>query len=249
MTLARKTGLLVSVRSAAEAQLAIEAGVDLLDLKEPSAGALGAVNESVMPDVVRLAAGRVPVSAALGELLDFEPTATHASMSGLSYVKLGLAGCRGIANWKSVWSAAIASLPAGIAAVAVAYADADRADAPSVTDVLSNGAALGCKAFLLDTYDKEGGDLFVHIGQKDLASLLDDARSAGVLSVIGGSLSPETIPIAAALQPDFVAVRGAVCRGGRRGNLDPQKMRNLSQLVRAASAANQRELLAVRDPE
>src|SRR5262245_1743855 len=51
-------GLLVSVRSVAEAMVALGAGVDLLDVKEPSRGALGRADWHVIADVARCAAAR-----------------------------------------------------------------------------------------------------------------------------------------------------------------------------------------------
>ncbi len=41
------TRLLVSVRSAAEAEIALSAGADLIDVKEPSRGSLGAADPAV----------------------------------------------------------------------------------------------------------------------------------------------------------------------------------------------------------
>ena len=64
------TRLLVSVRSADEARTALAAGVDLIDVKEPARGSLGAASPGVVADVVGAVAGRVPVSAALGELFE-----------------------------------------------------------------------------------------------------------------------------------------------------------------------------------
>ncbi|MEX0712176.1 MAG: (5-formylfuran-3-yl)methyl phosphate synthase, partial [Pirellulales bacterium] len=47
------TKLLVSVRSLAEARLALAAGVDLIDLKEPARGSLGALDPAVARQIVR----------------------------------------------------------------------------------------------------------------------------------------------------------------------------------------------------
>ncbi len=82
--------LLVSVRSAAEAQQAFFGGADLIDVKEPDRGPLGAADADVIAEVARFVAGRRPTSAALGELVEGRrlPTAL-----GLSFAKLGLAGC------------------------------------------------------------------------------------------------------------------------------------------------------------
>jgi uncharacterized protein (UPF0264 family) len=48
-----RTRLLVSVRSAAEARLAVAAGVDLIDIKEPRAGSLGAVSRETLHAILR----------------------------------------------------------------------------------------------------------------------------------------------------------------------------------------------------
>ena len=63
------TGLLISVRSAREAEIALCGGADLIDVKEPARGSLGRAKGSVIRDVVLRIAGQVPVSAALGELV------------------------------------------------------------------------------------------------------------------------------------------------------------------------------------
>ena len=68
------TRLLVSVRSADEALQAVAAGVDLVDVKEPSRGSLGRADWSQTLAILRAVAGRRPVSAALGELVDDHST-------------------------------------------------------------------------------------------------------------------------------------------------------------------------------
>ena len=52
------TLFLASVRDDAEAEIALEAGADIVDLKEPSRGALGAVDPSTITATVRTVAGR-----------------------------------------------------------------------------------------------------------------------------------------------------------------------------------------------
>ena len=64
------TGLLVSVRSAAEALVAMAGGADLIDVKEPSRGSLGAVDPEVLSEICDAVGGRLPISAALGELAE-----------------------------------------------------------------------------------------------------------------------------------------------------------------------------------
>ena len=62
------TMLLASVTGSREAELAISHGADIVDLKDPTKGALGALEPSVVSDAVRVIAGRRPVSAVIGDL-------------------------------------------------------------------------------------------------------------------------------------------------------------------------------------
>ena len=90
-------GLLASVASLAETQQALDLGADILDLKDPTKGALGAWPQALLAQAVRLVAGRVPVSATVGDL-PMEPSllleAAHATAAtGVDIVKLGFFSC------------------------------------------------------------------------------------------------------------------------------------------------------------
>ncbi len=86
------TQLLVSVRSAAEAEAALAGGAHVIDVKEPSRGSLGRADDATIDEVVRVVAGRRPVSAALGELHDFGEW--PECLPQLQFVKWGLSKFR-----------------------------------------------------------------------------------------------------------------------------------------------------------
>src|SRR5437868_1726634 len=89
-------GLLVSLRSRAEARDALEAGAELLDIKEPRRGPLGRASDSTIRAILDRVEGARPVSAAFGELLDRLP---DYPTPGLAYAKWGLAGCASRRDW------------------------------------------------------------------------------------------------------------------------------------------------------
>jgi len=62
------TLFLASVRDAGEAEMAMTAGADIIDLKDPHSGALGALNLKTIASCVRSIARRAPVSATVGDL-------------------------------------------------------------------------------------------------------------------------------------------------------------------------------------
>jgi (5-formylfuran-3-yl)methyl phosphate synthase len=224
------TQLLVSVRDATEAEIALNCGVDVIDVKEPARGSLGAPDRHIVQDVLKRIAGRVPVSIALGELISIDPPSRP--ISGLAFAKFGLAGCASEKNWEARWQRAVGELPAGVAPVAVAYADWQTVDAPSPQHVLHRGAALGCKVLLIDTCSKSSGTLLDHVSRAKLGSLTRAAHDVGLQCALAGSLTIPQIGQLLSLEPDYVAVRKAACAGGRTGSLDRARVRRLSSLVR-----------------
>lgn len=220
------TKLLVSVRSAEEALTALEAGADLIDVKEPNRGALGAADCNTIEAVVSVVSGRLPTSAALGELP--EANRLPASLADrLSYAKFGLAGCAEIADWPRRWQEAVASLPRGVLPVAVAYADWQSAAAPSPEDVLAVARELRCGGLLVDTFDKTRGPIDRHLDLRRLEQLINGAQCVGMLAVIAGGLRHDDLAKLLPLQPDYIGVRGAACTGDREGHLDAARVADL----------------------
>jgi uncharacterized protein (UPF0264 family) len=225
------TGLLVSVRSREEAEIACRGGADLVDVKEPSRGALGAAEPEVWRDIAEGLAGRLPSSVALGELFDRPHCPAEDELQGFQYAKLGLAGGRLVDDWPQHWECHLSRLPASIIPVAVVYADWRDAQAPTPDDVVYHAMRLGCGAVLFDTFRKGQGNLLERMGLDELTRLSRFLRASGLRVVFGGSLGEESIPSVLSLQPDYVAVRGAACRQGRNGTVDLMLVRRLAALV------------------
>ena len=160
--------LLVSVRSADEAQAALEGGAAIIDVKEPALGSLGRASPETIAAVVKQVAGRASVSVALGELGEMgEFTETPEqlclggiSLGGINYVKWGLAESG--AGWQRMLIDTARKLaisnPACLA-VAVAYADWQQAPSPSVDAVYAFVREHAWPVFLLDTWKKDGRTL------------------------------------------------------------------------------------------
>jgi (5-formylfuran-3-yl)methyl phosphate synthase len=88
------TLMLASVRSLAEARAALDCGADLIDLKEPSLGALGALDHAAVRICVKAIAGRRPVSATIGDLPLMHPDEMTSAVdrmaaTGVDYIKIG----------------------------------------------------------------------------------------------------------------------------------------------------------------
>ncbi|HEY7309442.1 MAG TPA: (5-formylfuran-3-yl)methyl phosphate synthase [Gemmataceae bacterium] len=221
------TRLLVSVRSAQEAEAALHGGAALIDVKEPKHGSLGRAGEEVIAAVVRTVAGRGPVSAALGELADSPDMPVEPS---LAYVKWGLAAAR--EDWRSQLGGALRRLAEqqpNCRGVAVAYADWRRADAPTPEDVCTFAVEHSLGAFLLDTWKKDSSTLLDWLALDAVARLCVRCRAAALPIALAGSLGAREIGQLRPLRPDWFAVRGAVCQGRRRtATIDEYKVRQLA---------------------
>src|SRR5512136_2653805 len=84
--------LLVSVSDAAEARVALAAGADIIDAKNPRRGPLGPVTPRTLAAIVGAVRPHRPISAALGDALstaDVRRRVAVAVASGASFVKVG----------------------------------------------------------------------------------------------------------------------------------------------------------------
>jgi hypothetical protein len=231
------TGLLVSVRNAAEARLALAGGADLIDVKEPHRGSLGPADPTTWREVVDAVAGRRPVSVALGELLTDRVGELAPQAIGIRFAKTGLAGCAAVADWPSVWRKSLAGLQRDVTKVAVAYADFKQARAPNPGEVLQHALDLHCEVILFDTFTKDRGGLLNHLPYSELQTWVREIRLRGLKVVLAGSLDRSSITRVLSVAPDFIAVRGAVSRGDRTGSLDQKLVANLAGILHGTAAA------------
>jgi uncharacterized protein (UPF0264 family) len=234
--------LLVSVRSADEAQAALDGGADVIDVKEPRNGPLGRATDAVLAEVVKAVAGRKPVSAALGELAE---AVDPCVVPGVSFVKCGLAGLGGRSHWQrqlAALRAHMARLPDPPAVVAVAYADWKKARAPAWSDVADVALRQPGGVLLVDTFDKtlqalgnnsRPASLLDCLAVQEVRQLCARARAGGVRLALAGSLRLPHILQLVDARPTWFAVRGAVCDSNDRdGAVHALMVQSLAELLR-----------------
>jgi uncharacterized protein (UPF0264 family) len=228
--------LLVSVRNAAEAESALVGGADVIDVKEPRRGALGPAEPTEWRAIQAVVRERAATSVALGELLSDGAAARAGEAAGFCFAKIGLAGCANEPRWCDVWREMTAALPAHVAAVPVAYADWQAAVAPRPIEVLELAATCPARLLLIDTHDKRAGNLLHAMPLDALDSIARAGRHMGVELALAGSLDAAGLAVVLPLQPAYVGVRGAACRGGRDGMVEAARVKSLARLIREAAA-------------
>lgn len=212
------TGLLASVATLEEAAQAVAWGADIVDLKDPAKGALGAWEPEAIREAVARLRGRATLSATTGDL-PMEPAliagaASAVAASGVDLVKVGFfdSGRIGACN------AALKPLTRrGVRLVAVLMADR----APDL-GILPALAAAGFAGAMLDTAYKTGGNLLAHLDSRVLARFVTQARACGLITGLAGSLGLADIDLLLPLRPDYLGFRTALCGGERTGKLDAQ---------------------------
>jgi uncharacterized protein (UPF0264 family) len=229
-------GLLVSVRSPAEARAAVLGGAAIVDVKEPLAGPLGRAAPVVAAEIGRVVGDSAAWTLACGEWNDgVETIRDHlATLRGLLgelpppvAIKAGLAGLAG-RPWRQALTA-FAAEP--WTTVAVVYADWERAAAPAAEDVIDAAAAAGCGGVLVDTWDKSGPGLLGCRSGSAIAGWVSRARAGGMQVALAGRIAAAELPAVLGIGPDIVGLRTAVCAGGRLGHVDEKLVRQVGRLV------------------
>jgi hypothetical protein len=237
--------LLVSVSCPEEAALGLVNGADILDIKDPREGSLGACSPASLRAIVALRntrGVRPRLSAALGDAPNLPNTlalaAAGAAACGVDDLKVGLMGVRyeeeAVALLRAVVVAALEVSPAK-RVIAAAYADAEAIGslpAGLLPRVAERAGAQGC---LVDTGRKDGRSLFDHLAPGVVQEFLTECRRLGLMCGLAGCLTRSHVPLLRELGPDFVGVRGALCSGGRRGRLDPARLTAFRDELRGAA--------------
>lgn len=227
------TALLASVRSEQEALAAAHAGAELIDLKEPRAGALGGLPVSQVGRIAAALRAQYPVkpiSATIGdvdseEVEEIVARVIDVAAAGVDYVKVGVTP--GAAAKRCL--DALASLPAAVVPVLLADAGVDAA-------LVTHAASLGFVGVMFDTMAKDGRTLFDYVDEETLAQWLRLARKHGAMSGIAGSLGWAQLDRIRALAPDVAGFRGALCVDGRGSSLDPQRVAQWAQALHQPAA-------------
>jgi uncharacterized protein (UPF0264 family) len=229
--------LLVSVTDADEARVAVEGGVDIVDVKNPAEGSLGAPGPGVIERVREVVPPKHPVSVAIGDLPNLPGTAALAALgaarSGAAYVKVGLWGTSTTDEAVAVLCAVRDALDGEVTVIAATYADAERVPGGPLPPgaVVAAARRSGVGGCLLDTAVKDDRGLFEWVGPEALAALVTDGHAAGLEMALAGALRVEDLSVVRATGADIAGVRGAACRDGRRtAPLDAGRIQRLREV-------------------
>ncbi len=233
--------LLVSVQDAEEARAAVAGGAEIVDAKDPAAGALGQVSAGALVAIAEAVPPGVRLSAALGDVASLEDVAAAFGRITvpLNYVKLGFRGLTDRTVVEDLLAEAVhlaRELPGRPAVIGVAYADHELAESlpPDAFQVLL--PEVGADGLLVDTCFKDRGTLFHYHDGAGLAELAAELAPHELTLALGGGLGAADVRAAWEAGAMILGVRGAACEGGRLGRVAERRVRLLAEAVRGVSA-------------
>ncbi len=223
------TGMLASVRNLEEAKLVYQGGADIIDLKEPYAGALGAVPLKEIHRVVDDLWEKCVISATIGDLpadtSKINEKVIQTAETGVDYVKVGMFSDRHI---ESSLSNLIHCTNKGISIIAVFFADMDF----DIDMAITAAADARLKGVMLDTARKGSGSLLTYKNGKQLEYFVGRAKQVDLLTGLAGSLTIEDIPTLLETEPDYIGFRTALCNSKQRtGSLNAQAIQSVRAII------------------
>ena len=181
------TGFLASVSSVQEARLVCSLGADVIDLKDPSRGALGALEQDKVQLITSLIGESATLSATIGDLsayaAELESAVLRMHAGGVDIVKVGV-----FDQTLSPFALSVLDrlTDRNIRIVLVFFAEF----APAGID-FEKLESRGIFGVMLDTRDKTNGNLREKLDDGTLTEFVNNAKRAGLVTGLAGSLTRE----------------------------------------------------------
>lgn len=215
--------VLISPINRNEAIEAVNGGADIIDVKNPKEGPLGANFPWIIKDVVNHVPKNIETSCTIGEMPmlpgSISLAARGAASIGVDYIKAGLSGInsfdRAIKIMKNVVKA-VKDYNSKIKIVIVGYADSQKIDSidPILIPKITKKASADIS--MIDTAIKNGQSTFNLIEISKIKKFIEKAHKYELKTALAGSLRKVDFEKAKSLDPDIIGLRGAACTNNDR---------------------------------
>lgn len=239
--------LLISPVDEQEALEAILGGTEIVDVKNPKEGPLGANFPWIIKRIRTITPKDVEVSCTIGDLPNLPGSVSLAALgaasTGVNYVKASLYGLKtpkdAVYLMQNVVKA-VKDYDRSIKVVVAGYADAERIDSVLPMYIPEIAYAAGCDYAMLDTAVKDGETLFDFLNLEQLQAFVDETHGYGLSAALAGSIKREHLAPLCNIGVDIIGLRGAACTGGDRlnGHLTRESVAEIAQIIKNAQAAN-----------
>jgi len=218
--------------------MALQCGADIIDLKDPAQGALGALPLEVITEVVTFIHAQEPsarrlTSATVGDL-PMQPALLREQVLALSQTKVDIIKIGffsdpnvGSTDYQPCIDALMPIARAGNKLVVVLFAEYEYPSTviPAIRDA-------GFYGVMLDTAEKNGNTFLDHFSADEMKAFAENVQAQGLLFGLAGSLHLEHVAAASETAPDYIGFRGGVCvNHQRKAELDASKIKAIRGIM------------------
>jgi len=235
--------LLVSPRDVDEARVVIRGNADIVDVKNPKEGSLGAnfpwVIRAIKELIVEEQRGNgMELSAAIGDF-DYKPgtaslAAFGAATAGADYIKIGLLKIKTREEAVDLLTAVVKAVK-GVdprkKVVSAFYSDYERLNSISPFEITEIAKEVDIDVAMVDTGIKDGRSTLEFLTKDELEIFIYESRSLGLDTALAGALTFEDLTTIKSINPDILGVRGMVCGGDRESKVKAELVSALRRQV------------------
>ena len=221
--------ILASIQNISEAEILINSGIDIIDLKDPSKGALGKLNNSDIEEIINFIAKKKLTSSTIGDLPNnkdlISKNVSDLSVTDIDFIKIGV--------FDNNYIKTLSELNSCKKLIAVFFADLFL---PKEKDLLVLKES-GFYGVMIDTSNKKLGNIFNHATTSDISNCVTKAKKLELLTGIAGSINESHINQIIKLDPNYMGFRGALCEDKliRNSTMSADNVKNIVQQVKILS--------------
>lgn len=237
--------VLISVARPDEAVEALSGGADIIDVKDPSRGSLGAPPAKLFELIVRVIRNTSHKPTSTSVALGDDPR--DASLKLLSivkeqavdYIKVGNLGLNSLNEAIKTYRD-LRLRAEKMHLVAVAYADFSLIRSLKPVEVLKAAYKSDYDVFMIDTFVKNGRSTFDYLQVNEVLEFKKLTHDRGMLFALAGSLKLEHAKVVCEVEPDIAGFRSAACSGGRvEGTVVRNKVEQLVKVYKRLTEVNE----------
>ena len=208
---------MVSVTNPKEALDALNGGAAIIDVKNPTEGALGANLPWITRSIRKAVGESKEVSVTLGDMPYLPGTASLAALGAallrVNYVKIGMLGPKNKEQALNISNSLVKTFQefkVNAKIIIAGYADYQFQECVSPLMLPKVAAESGAWGVLIDVKEKNGKGLFNYLSFEDLKTFVDKSHKLGLNVALAGSLGKDDIQNISNLGADIMGVRRGV---------------------------------------
>ena len=218
--------ILASIKDLSEAKILIDTDIDIIDLKDPSKGALGRLEKNDIEIIVNFINKKKLTSSTVGDLPNdkelISENVNEVSSTNVDFIKIGV--------YDNSYIKTLCNIKSCKKLIAVFFADKFLPTKNEIAELKESGFS----GIMVDTSNKKSGNLFNHVTHSQIKNFLTIAKSMNLLTGIAGSINKTHINDIIKLNPNYMGFRGALCENNalRSSNISAENVNDIVKLVR-----------------